>query len=71
MDIPDGLQFHFSVTSEMRDGELCFAVHSNHSFDQPVWNGSDWVPLVTPTILAESHDEILVILKQLLEKGQQ
>jgi hypothetical protein len=63
IDIPEGLQFRFSVTAEMRDGELCFAVHSDTSFDQPIWNGSDSVPLVTTISLAESHNEILEILK--------
>jgi len=48
----------------MRDGQLCFAVHSDTSFDQPIWNGSDSVPLVTSISLAESHKEIYEILKQ-------
>lgn len=54
----------------MRDGELCFSVHSNQSFDQPIWNGRDSVPLVTTTILAESHNEILEILKQKVDKQE-
>ena len=69
-DIPEGFQFRFSVIAEMRDGELCFSVHSNHSFDQPIWNGRDSVPLVTTTILAESHNEILEILKQKVDKQE-
>jgi len=64
IDIPEGFKFRFSVTAEMRDGQLCFAVHSDTSFDQPIWNGSDSVPLVTSISLAESHKEIYEILKQ-------
>ena len=64
IDIPEGFKFRFSVTAEMRDGQLCFAVHPETSFDQPIWNGSNSVPLVTTMSLAESHDEIYKILKQ-------